>query len=735
MLFDLVKQNNTEKFISYFVKNNNFDINSFDFNHNYLLSYAVLNNNIKIVSFLLKNNARIDIYDNENRSLLFNIIKYNMIEILNLFLIHNKKAVCSDILFHSDIYGLYPIHYSIIFKNINISKMLLTNMYGDNKSPDISNRQIYDLLNNNLLFFSIKNNSFELCEIFVKYVNINDTNSNNNTALHEAIILNNKKIVILLIENNINLNIGNNDHKTCLYYINSNTNKDIITLLLTNNININSQDILGNTIIHDLLLNNDILNPNVNIFENIYEIIKCRNIIFNYNLINIDGNQPLHIILNYKKISAINNKIILNFIKNTDLNIQNNDGITCLNLLFKNNLWKKYMEILYNKKLDIFICDKNNNKLFDDIHPDETSLCFDIITKSYINQLKNNNIEYVNKLDIICSQNKNKPSEENIKFFDEYINTKKYPENFNINDICYDIIKKNIMDQYNNVNTKNLHVTSYPITNRDLNLNIDIEQNKNIGINTFIGIKVDILFGVLYILKKHNDNCYSPIHIDKKIFFDISWSNYKLEIYDDMKKKILNFISHSKKKFMIIPIEISVDNKFHNNYLLYDRDLNEFERFEPDGSHAPYGLNYDVDKFDLALEKYFDNINIKYISPMHFLPKIGLQRLEIQEKYTFFDNNKFCALWCIWYADMRITYHSLNRNNFINLLISTIKHKKMSFKYVIRTYSEQITLLRDTLLNNINININDFINGFVTSNEYNNLHKLIKNEIKNYDLE
>lgn len=729
MLFDLVKQNNTEKFISEYIKNNNFDINSFDSNHNYLLSYAVLNNNIEIVSFLLKNNARIDIYDNENRSLLFNIIKYNMIEILNLLLIHNKKAVCSNILFHCDMHGLYPIHYSILFKNIKISKILLINMYDDNDHHDIFNKQIYDLFNNNLLLFSIKNQFFELCEIFIKYVNMNDTNSYNNTALHEAVSLNNKKIVSLLIENNININMINNDHKTCIYYIKNNIINDIISLLISNNININSQDILGNTIIHDLLLNNDIMNPNKNVFINIHEIIKSN--LFNYNLINIDGNQPLHIILDYKKMDMIDETIISIFIKNTDLNIQNNNGITCLHMLFHSNIWKKYMNILCNKKLDIFICDNNQSKIFDNIHSDEILLCFDIVTKSYINQLRNNNIEYINKIDILCSQNR---SSNDIKIFKEYINIEKFPKNSNIYDVCYDIIKKNIMDQYKNINTKKIYITSYPITNRDINLDINIEQNKNIRINTFIGIKVDILFGILYILKKHNKNCYSPIHIDKKIYFDISWSNYKLKIYDEIKQKILNFILNSKKKFMIIPINISIKNKFHNNYLLYDRELNEFERFEPDGSHAPYGLNYDVNKLDFELEKFFSNINIRYISPINFLPKIGLQRLEIQEKYTFFDNNKFCALWCIWYADMRITYHSLDRKNFINLLISTIKYKKMSFKYVIRTYSEQITLLRDTLLNYINININDFINGFVTSDEYINLHKLIQNEIKMYDL-
>ena len=739
MLFDLVKKNKTNEFISTLTKNNNFDVNSFDVHHNYLLSYAVFNNNIKIVSFLLKKGAHIDIYDNENRSLLFNIIKYNMTEMLNIFISHNKGAVCSNILYHSDKYGLYPVHYTILFKNKHFLQILLANMY-DIENNIKKNIQIYDLLNNNLLMFSIRCKSYELCEILLKYVNINDTNHENNNALHEAVLSNNKIIVDMLIKKNININHINNFHKTCLYYINANIKNDIVLLLLSNNINKNCQDILGNTIIHELLLKNNDSNPNINIFTNIYNIVisshnnKYHNqYLFDYNLINIDGNQPLHILLDYNNIEIIDQKIISDFIKNTDLNVQNNEGTTCLHLLFMNNLWKKYINLLCNKKLNIFIYDKYNKKPFDYVDPNDISICFDIVIKSYINQLNNKNIEYINKIDIICSHNNNKYYDKNISNLDEYVNTTKYPKNTLYNEICYDIIKKNIMDYYAGLNINNLNVTSYPITKKDLNLDINMEYNKNVKMNTFVGIKIDILFGILYMLKKYGHICYSPVYIDKKIYFDISWINNTLEIHDNIHKNIINFISQSKKKFMILPLEISINNIHHNNYLLYDRDINEIERFEPDGSHSPYGLNYNFTDLDSALYNYFNNINITYISPLNYLPKIGLQRLEIQEKYTFFDNNKFCALWCIWYIDMRITYYTLKRSKLIDLLISTIKYKKMSFKYIIRSYSEKITILRDTILNNINVNINDFINGFVTSNEYDVLHTLIKKEFKIYE--
>lgn len=735
MLFDLVRQNNTKKFISYVNKNKNININSLDSNHNYLLSIAILNNNINIVNFLLKKNARIDIYDNENRSILFVVIKYNMIDILNLLLNHNKKAIGFDILFQSDIHGLYPIHYSILFKNEEITDILLSYMYDDkNTSNNRVNKQIYDVLNNNLLIFSIKNKSFNLCKTVIKYVNINETNSEYNSALHEAVMLNNISIVKLLIDNNININIVNNIQKTCIYYVNQKIPNDITLLLLSKNININSQDILGNTIIHELLLDNDNDNPNINIFNNIYDIInlsKNYNNFFNYNLINIDGNQPLHILLNYNYIDNIDNKIIDIFLENTDLNIQNNDGITCLHLLFKNNLWKKKSSILCYKKLDIFICNKENKRPFDYLNSNDLSLCFDIVTNSYMNQLKKKNVKYINEIDLLCSKD-NKLND--INKFNEYINIEKFPKNITQYDICYEIIKKNISDYYNGLNINKLIMNSYPISDIDLNINFNIEQNKKIGINTFVGIKLDVLFGVLHLLNKHKDICYSPIYIDNKIYFDISWSEYKLEINNEIKNKIINFVSYSKKRFMIIPVEILLNDNYHNNYLLYDRNLNEFERFEPDGSHPPYGLNYDVALFDLALEKFFNDINIKYISPLYFLPKIGLQRLEIQEKYTFFDNNKFCALWCIWYIDMRITYNSLARYNFVNLLISTIKYKKMSFKFIIRTYSEKITKLRDDMLIKLDIHINDFINGLITTDQYTNLHTLIKNELENYDV-
>ena len=82
-----------------------------------------------------------------------------------------------------------------------------------------------------------------------------------------------------------------------------------------------------------------------------------------------------------------------------------------------------------------------------------------------------------------------------------------------------------------------------------------------------------------------------------------------------------------RPNYIIIPIGIEHYNGNHANYIIYDIKKNEVERFEPNGSHNPYKLNYNPILLDNLLEKKFKDINpkIKYIRPEEYLPKIGFK--------------------------------------------------------------------------------------------------------------
>jgi hypothetical protein len=189
--------------------------------------------------------------------------------------------------------------------------------------------------------------------------------------------------------------------------------------------------------------------------------------------------------------------------------------------------------------------------------------------------------------------------------------------------------------------------------------------------------------------------------------------------YDNFKK------CSRKKRFVIIPIGIEMSKGSHAGYIIYDNEKKEVERFEPHGSTTPPGLYYNPDLLDEILESRFKIIdeNIKYIRPKDYLPKVGFQLLDITEnkKRKIGDPEGFCALWSMWYVDMRITYKDMNRDDLVKMLIRSIKSKNISFRNMIRNYGRNIIKIRDDILKKSDMNINDWLNDQYTDVQINSI--------------
>ena len=100
------------------------------------------------------------------------------------------------------------------------------------------------------------------------------------------------------------------------------------------------------------------------------------------------------------------------------------------------------------------------------------------------------------------------------------------------------------------------------------------------------------------------------------------------------------------------------------------------------------------------------------------MPKIGFQYFDIMEtkKKNIGDPGGFCALWSIWYTDMRLTYPHIDRKKLVKKMIKSIKEQNISFRNLIRNYSKNVLDLRDSLFQNVNMSINDWINDQYTEN-------------------
>jgi hypothetical protein len=215
--------------------------------------------------------------------------------------------------------------------------------------------------------------------------------------------------------------------------------------------------------------------------------------------------------------------------------------------------------------------------------------------------------------------------------------------------------------------------------------------------------------------------------------FEIVWINNKLylvdKFFDNIKKCIKN-----NAEFIIIPLGIEMKEGSHANYIIYDIKNKMIERFEPHGSTTPPGLNYNPELLDNILFSRFKDFddNLVYLKPKDYLPKIGFQLLDIFEskKKKIGDPGGFCALWAIWYVDMRLTYSDISPEKLVNKLIKSIKSNNISVKNMIRNYAVNIIKIRDDILSSASIDINNWINDEYTESQLDMVIDKIKEKIK-----
>ena len=74
---------------------------------------------------------------------------------------------------------------------------------------------------------------------------------------------------------------------------------------------------------------------------------------------------------------------------NTDINMKNYQGETLLYIIIKNDFWKNILNILENKKLDIFITTNDKKNIFNILKDSDINNFIEIVSKSYLNQIWN----------------------------------------------------------------------------------------------------------------------------------------------------------------------------------------------------------------------------------------------------------------------------------------------------------------------------------------------------------
>lgn len=701
-IFNLIKSRDFIKVKEIIENDKDINLNIVDGQNNYLIHYILLNDKIDILKIILKRDIRLDILDVDGRTILHTPIKFNLIDSLKVLLDYNNDLIGISIIDIKDNLGLTSLHYCIILNNFDCLKELLN----ANADPLIK-----DKLGNNVLHLALQYNRSEIIYYLINRVNLNFLSNNNETILQLALSYQNIELINILLNKKINLNNQENEYGLgAIHQSIINNNSSITDKIIKNGADINLQDFYGNTGLMYAI--NENLIEQIKIFLN-YSAL-------NYNLTNFNGETAAHLIFNNYNNFKDYTFIIEKFIQNTDLNIQDNNGNTCLHSIIQNNLLYQYKNKLENKELNIFIKDNNNISSFDFIKNNPDSI--QIIINSFYNYLQINKDKLIIDWEIWCS------TKENMKLN-------------NLDDIkCKNNIKDIIMKENRSIPKL-----------KDYNLILD----NGIFVNTcfYTGAPIDILFGLLFLYNsfknkglnlvidypltsnKELENYFKSLGVNynyKLDFcnFEINWTYQKLIIptyFDyEIKKKI------KTSKYIIIPIGIETHIGAHANILFYDVKKAIVERFEPNGANPPKGFNYNPKLLDQLLDIKFKKIdeNIKFVRPVDYLPIISFQMLENINEIKcrrIGDPNGFCGVWCIWWAYHKMKNLNISSKELAEKIIKEFKFSNLNFKTIIRNFSKNISDLRDDFLKKYKIDINDFI---VENYDINILNSLEKDIIK-----
>ncbi|ULY68448.1 hypothetical protein [Chlorella virus XW01] len=665
----------------------------------YLLFDLVLFKKIDSIKYVLDNDlVRLDMLDREGKTILYNIIKFNYIDLLDIILEKNKILLGIDLNNVRDLNGNISLNYTIIFNNIEMFKKLILLF-----DPYIKNK-----LNLNSFEMSVKLKKYNIFLMLVdKYEDFRFVNNNNENILFDLIKDNQLDIIKTLIKREnikIDINLKNKEFSlTPLVVALGNNYSDIALLLVENGSDINITDNFGNTGLHYLLIEN-----NINIFNIVIEYLINKKVDILYDIQNLNGNTILHLILLNNLENKINVNILETIIKNTNLNLLNQDSNSVLLLIIKNKLLLRFIDIIKDKDMN-FLLKIDDRFYLDLLNEEELNIILPILKNNYYKALTEEDLLELLNWEKQCRDIKKEKKE------------------------CLDLIEKEIKNR----------IKLKPTSKQNFKLDNGILINVNDGNNYYTGSSIDIIYGLIYLSKNYSNITYFleyPLTVNEELElfykrlnidypfnmdfanFEIIWINNNLFIPNGLEIEKIK----KNKRFYVIPIALDSSEFSHANMLIIDNENKLIERFEPFGINGPHGFFYNSNLLDDNLKESFEKLNYKYKKPIDYLPAVSFQALENLEKPNFKkigDPNGFCAIWCSWWVDMKLKYSFIDSKSLAIKLLEQFKIDKIVLSDFIRDYSYNITKLRDEILKKNNIDINDWLNGNYTQQILDNIEK------------
>jgi hypothetical protein len=135
---------------------------------------------------------------------------------------------------------------------------------------------------------------------------------------------------------------------------------------------------------------------------------------------------------------------------------------------------------------------------------------------------------------------------------------------------------------------------------------------------------------------------------------------------------------------------VSSLNGHHANVLIYDKDSNEIERF--DGIGRDLDASYNIDEFDKLMQQELKQQfqkPPKYFAPLNYCPKFAVFQSKEIDDIPGIDLRGNCAVWRMWYINIRLANPHLNRKTLVLLAAKKLEQTGSLYKFI-KSYQRYI---------------------------------------------
>lgn len=258
-----------------------------------------------------------------------------------------------------------------------------------------------------------------------------------------------------------------------------------------------------------------------------------------------------------------------------------------------------------------------------------------------------------------------------------------------------------------------------PLHVKKIHSKLDLLSEKNI-IRQWTGYDiVDTLF-YLYLFNKYKNNCLiktagitstGALGLELHVMHKILNKQIYREHLETVSKQISQCIGRNVDS-IIIPMYLKMPDGGHANLLIYRKNDNTIEHFEPHGSYYLLLSNKKINNLiELRLKEFISILNkqlkkdknypVKLIPSNDVCPFIkGLQALEetSSKKKIPLEGEGYCAAWSMFFTELALKNPTIPSNELLNIIYNKLdKDPKKQADYLRQVITGYVNLIHDKI--------------------------------------